>query len=615
MSRIQIQARSASEDIYVNFLEHAFACASGMYFLAAIILLGYTATAFAEQPNVILIVTDDQGYGDMSCHGNPWLQTPNLDRLAKQSVSLNDYHVDPYCTPTRAALLTGRYSLRTGAWHVIQGRQLMYRDEVTLADTFKASGYTTAMFGKWHLGDNYPYAPQYRGFDHVVCHKAGGVDEIGNPHGNDYFDDTYFRNGKPEKFQGYCTDVWFNELTKFVCNRNEESKKPFFAYLALNAMHSPFTVDEKYSSRFIEKGLPRNRSIFFGMIENFDENLGRLIKELEDSKLAENTIVIFMGDNGTAAGAKGPHGLKDGFNAGMRGWKGQMYDGGHRVACFARWPGKFVAGKKVESLTAHIDWFPTLIELCDLQQPEKVKHDGASFASMLTDKKVEGPADRTLFVEQQRDQIKQHDVSTPKGNIAVLTERWRLVNGELYDINTDTGQENNLSKQHPDVVTDLAARHSEWFKDVTSHKGKYARFVVGDAKENPTNITDRDWHPTKGYVVWEPKQLADDKKAINGFWELEVVTSGKYQIKLSRYPPDNPQPMKTTKARVDIGGKSLEIDCDVTDASATFEVDLKKGPARLQTWLTDAETKSNRGAYFVTVTALPPVGTSTNKNK
>ncbi|MCM2375227.1 sulfatase-like hydrolase/transferase, partial [Aporhodopirellula aestuarii] len=267
------------------------------------------------QPNVLIIVTDDQGYGDMSCHGNPWLKTPHLDRLHAESVRLQNYHVDPVCTPTRAALMTGRYSTRVGAWAVTEGRQLLRADEVTMADVFSASGYRTGMFGKWHLGDPWPYAPRFRGFQNVVRHLSGGIDEIGNPITNDYFDDTYYRDGTLDRIEGYCTDVFFEECQRFIA---EKSDQRFFAYLPLNAMHSPHTVDERYSAPFTAQGHSDTRAKFFGQIINFDENLGRLLDSLDTQGIADNTIVIFMSDNGTAAGVDTGN-PKDGFNAGMRG--------------------------------------------------------------------------------------------------------------------------------------------------------------------------------------------------------------------------------------------------------------------------------------------------------
>ena len=190
-------------------------------------------------PNVVLVVTDDQGYGDLGCHGNPILRTPNLDALYRRSVRLTDFHVGPTCAPTRASLMTGRYCNRTGVWHTIMGRSLLRRDEVTMADVFAAGGYRTGIFGKWHLGDNYPYRPQDRGFHEVLIHGGGGVGQTPDAWGNDYFDDTYLHNGTPEKFSGYCTDVWFDGAMRFI---EDNRDRPFFAYLATNAPHSPYRV-------------------------------------------------------------------------------------------------------------------------------------------------------------------------------------------------------------------------------------------------------------------------------------------------------------------------------------------------------------------------------------
>ncbi len=552
-----------------------------------------------DRPNVILIVTDDQGYGDMSCHGNPWLQTPNLDRLYAESVRLEDYHVDPVCTPTRASLMTGRYSSRVGAWTVTQGRQLLESGEVTMADVFSDSGYRTGMFGKWHLGDSWPYAPRFRAFQDVVRHLAGGIDEIGNPIGNDYFDDTYYRNGLPVKIDGYCTDVFFAECQRFI---TRSSDKPFFVYLPLNAMHSPHTVAEKYSAPFRADGHGEKRSKFFGQIINFDENLGRLLDCLEAQEVAEDTIVIFMGDNGTAAGAGDS---SDGFNAGMRGKKGSVYEGGHRVACFVRWPGRLKAGHEIEQLTSCRDWLPTLIEWCDLDAPKGVRFDGQSLLPLMTGNARSWP-DRTLFVERQGDQPTLDKPDGPRArypHYAVLTERWRLVDGELFNIVDDPGQKWNVALEHEDIVRDLRSRYEQHFADVFSDNAAYTRFQLGACEENPTLLTVRDWHPTEGNVIWRQGQLSDDTLAINGFWAVNVVRGGRYSIRLSRFPDDAPQAMRATKATLQIGEQELKRKLDGNEPSVTFELDLPQGYGLLQSWLRD-EDGSVRGAYFVQVTRL-----------
>ncbi|MEK6237099.1 MAG: arylsulfatase, partial [Planctomycetales bacterium] len=303
----------------------------------AFMVLTCCAQAASAKPNVILVITDDQGYGDVAAHGNTMIKTPNLDKLHGQAVRLTDFHVDPTCSPTRSALMSGRYSTRTGVWHTIMGRSLMSGAELTVAEVFQSAGYATGMFGKWHLGDNYPCRPQDQGFQEAFYNGGGGVTQTPDFFGNDYFDDTYYRNGKPEKTEGYCTDVWFDNAMAFI-EKNAKAGKPFFTYLTTNAPHGPFLVADKYSQPYRDAGVPGNMAPFYGMITNIDENMGRLSAKLDQLKIADNTILIFMTDNGTAAGAGGrgkkPSKGWKGFNAGMRGAKGSEYDGGHRVPFF-----------------------------------------------------------------------------------------------------------------------------------------------------------------------------------------------------------------------------------------------------------------------------------------
>ncbi|MEM6472041.1 MAG: arylsulfatase [Planctomycetota bacterium] len=559
-----------------------------------------------EHPNVILIVTDDQGYGDMSCHGNPWLETPSLDRLASQSVQLTDYHVDPVCTPTRAALMTGRYCTRVGAWTVTEGRQLLQADELTIAEAFSKSGYRTGMFGKWHLGDTRPYAPRFRGFDRVVRHQAGGVDEIGNPSGNDFFDDIYYRNGNPEQFSGYCTDIFFQELTDFI---KEDSERPFFAYLPLNAMHSPHTVADRYVAPFTKQGHPIKRAKFYGMIANFDENLGRLLETIKREDLESETVVIFMGDNGSAAGPTRPGDTIPGFNAGMRGQKGSTYEGGHRVACFVRWTGEFRPGLTLNQLTSHRDWFPTLVELCGLSIPS-IAFDGRSILPLLRGEADSWP-ERTLFIQRQGDQPMLPDGSKKKRKYpryAVLTERWRMVDGELYDHEKDPGQKINVADQHPSLAEDLVQRFADHFQDVFVEGLPYARFVLG-GDENPVQLTVREWHPIgktskDRQVIWQQKQLDDDSVWIKGFWEIDVISAGRYSIRLSRFPDDASSAMRASRAELRIGDIMASRSINPSDESVRFVIDLPKGPARVEATLTDADSKRQRGAYFVTADRL-----------
>jgi len=540
----------------------------------------------AARPNVVLVMTDDQGYGDVAAHGTPAIKTPNLDRLHAQSVRLTNFHVDPTCSPTRSALMTGRYSGRVGVWHTIMGRSLLRADEVTMADVFAKAGYATGIFGKWHLGDNYPFRPQDRGFQEVFVHGGGGVGQTPDYFGNDYFDDTYFHNGKPEKQTGYCTDVWFGGAMKFI-EANRE--RPFFAYIPTNAPHGPYNVAQKYIDMYRGKpGVPN--AAFWGMITNIDENMGRLMKFLHETGLEENTILIFMTDNGTSGGS----------SAGMRGRKGSEYDGGHRVPCFIRWPaGGIGGGRDVSQLAAHLDLLATLADLCGIDPPEGVKLDGTSLAPLLKGKTDDWP-ERTLIVESQRI---EHPEKWRKS--AVMTDRWRLVNGkELYDMPADPGQKNNVAAEHPEVVRRLVAHYDKWWESVSKRHGEYCRIVLGVDDENPARLTCHDWHEV--FPPWDQSHIRRGQKA-NGFWAVEVACDGQYEIELRRWPkeagekPINEGPgVKATTARLTIGDVDETQPVADEAVGVTFRVELKAVPTKLQTWLSDDDGNA-RGAYYAYV--------------
>jgi len=346
--------------------------AMGLGAVAVGVPRSWASTTGARKPNVILIMTDDQGYGDLACHGNKWIKTPNLDKLRGECVRLTDFHVSPKCSPTRASLLTGRHCRAVGVQGTNNSVNLLARGVATMANVFVDNGYRTGIFGKWHLGDNYPYRPQDRGFQEAVVHGDGAITTTGDVDwGNDYFDDVYWHNGKRRRYTGYCTDIWFTEAIRFM---TAVKSRPFFCYIPTNAPHGPLIVPTKYSKPYEGvRGVPS--ASFYGMITNIDENVGRLMYFLRRSGLAHNTILIFMTDNGTAGGMRGKRVRRGssvvGFNAGMRGKKGSPYDGGHRVPLFIRWPeGGLVGGRDVDRLAAHLDVLPTLIELCGLRDHE-----------------------------------------------------------------------------------------------------------------------------------------------------------------------------------------------------------------------------------------------------
>jgi len=550
------------------------------------------------KPNVVLIVTDDQGYGDVHAHGNEMIVTPNMDKLWSQSVRLTDFHVDPTCAPTRSALMSGRYSNRTGIWHTIMGRSLMDSREVTLGELFRANGYRTGMFGKWHLGDNYPLRPEDQGFDYVVRHGGGGVGQGPDWWGNDYFDDTYWRNGVPEEFEGYCTDVWFREAMRFI-ERNRD--RPFFCYLATNAPHGPLNVDRKYAKPYLEHGVPEDMAKFYGMIENIDENLGILRRRLDALGLADNTLLIFMTDNGTATGIARRAGADrwKGFNAGMRGQKGSEYDGGHRVPLFVHWPtGDLNQGRDADQLCAHIDVLPTLADLCGLERPTGPPVDGASLRPMLYGD-ADALRDRTLFVHSQR-------IAHPEKwrKTAVMTERWRLVNGtELYDIKADPGQQNDVAAAHPEVIAKLTAAYDRWWESLKPTFSEYVRIGLGNEADNPTRLMSHDWLvENQNDSAWHQVHVSRGHLA-SGPWAVQVTQDGRYRFDLYRWPKHLNQAMQCKNARLKIGEVEVEKEIPLDATEARFELNLKAGPAMLQSWLTNEQGRQF-GAYFVWVERL-----------
>jgi len=572
---------------------------------------GVHAGVERQQPNVILIITDDQGYGDLHCHGNEIIQTPNLDQLHAQSVRLTNFHTDPTCSPTRSALMTGRYSTRVGVWHTVMGRHMPRPDEIMMPQIFADRGYKTAMFGKWHLGDSYPFRPQDRGFQEVLAHGGGGIGQIPDYWGNDYFDDTYFHNGRPQKFTGYCTDVFFRAATEFISSNRD---RPFFAYISTNAPHSPFRVSESYSSLY-EDQFPENsdRAKFYGMITNLDENVGRLVQVLKDLDLADNTILIFMTDNGTSGGVtfKGYRGnagqFVSGFNAGMRGRKGSPYEGGHRVPCFIRWPGgDLQSPREIQQLTAHLDLLPTLIDWCGLKRPPGVEFDGTSLAPLIEDPNENWP-ERTLFAHHQ-------ELPRPEKwrFCSVMTDRWRLLNGnELYDMSVDPGQKQDVAGDHTAVVKRLRGQYEAWWTDIAQRFDEYSEAIVGSDQQNPTRLTCFEWHSSSR---WWQKNVQTGFYG-NGFWALHVAQAGLYEITLRRWPEEVDLPISTaaeggkailaTQARIKIGAVDQSSQIAPAAHQVKFAVRLKPGKTRLKTWLVD-EKGNTCGAYYASIERVEP---------
>jgi len=567
--------------------------------------------ASPKRPNILLILTDDLGYGDLACHGNPVTKTPNLDALHGRALRLTDFHVDPTCSPTRASLLTGRYSSRAGVWHTIMGRSILPTDEVTMAETFARNGYRTGIFGKWHLGDNHPFRAHERGFQEAVVMGGGAIGNMPDYWGNDYTDDTYRHNGRWEKYPGYCTDVFFKAAIDFMAGAAGAPggrSAPFFCYIPTNVVHWPHNIAEDFVKPYRGR-VPDRRATLYGMLANLDENMGRLLRFLSERGLENDTILVFMSDNGTGFGAEldGSGFLKDGFNAGLRGDKGTVYEGGHRVPFFIRWPaGGIGGGRDVPSLAAHIDLFPTLLALCGLEKGGGGPFDGTSLAPLLAGKEAKGP-ERTLFVHNQR-------VDEPiKGKEWVaMTSRWRLVDGrELYDVREDPEQRRDVAAEHPEVVAALREGYDRWWDGISGRFDDYVWIPVGAAGENPVRLTSHDIH---GQVCWDQSQARRNAKC-DGFWAIEVAREGTYGIGVRRWPaeagipireaPEGAKVFKPTHARLKVADHDVTLPVGLKDEAVVFTVRLGRGRTRLQAWfVNDIENGETNGAFYVDVRRL-----------
>ncbi len=456
-------------------------------FIVVFILFIFTAcnSQKTEVPNIILVMTDDQGYGDVSAHGSPDVLTPFMDKLKSQGISLEDFQASPTCSPTRSAIMTARHPFKNGITHTILERERMTLEATILPQVMKRGGYVSGIFGKWHLGDEAEYQPGNRGFDEVFIHGAGGIGQAypgscADAPGNSYFDPVVRHNGVFVKTKGFCTDVFFARAMSWI-EEKSQNDKPFLVYLTTNAPHGPFLAPDHYKKKFKEKGYSENAQGFYGMVENIDDNLGLLMQKIEDCGIAENTVLIFMSDNGKTGGSRSNG---KAYNAGMKGYKGSVNEGGTRVPFFIRWPGKFKAGRAVDAMQNHYDILPTLADIAGIDISDLNNIDGQSFLPYLVDEAYQGE-DRYRFFHTGRWPLNPENVngveikdfwvgtaesSNPENhkykNCAVRNERFRFVNNaELYDLFNDPGETTNVAWQHPEIVTQMREAYNRWWSE------------------------------------------------------------------------------------------------------------------------------------------------------
>ena len=493
-------------------------------------------------PNVILIITDDQGYGDLGFNGNPNIITPALDNFAAESVRFNNFYVSPVCAPTRSSLMTGRYSLRTGVRDTYNGGAIMASSEVTIAEMLKQANFTTGIFGKWHLGDNYPSRPSDQGFDESLIHLAGGMGQVGDftnyfKKDTSYFDPILWHNNEQKPYKGYCSDIFTENAIEFIENNKNN---PFFCYLSFNAPHNPLQVPDEYyqayktldptdgidpelipNEKISEKTKDNTRKVY-AMVTNIDDNLKKLFNKVDELGIKDNTIVIFMTDNG-------PQHVR--YIAGMKGRKSSVYNGGIRVPFFLRFPAMFSGNQEVNQFTAHIDLLPTLSKLCNVEMPRDRKIDGRSFIPSINSEKL---PERSFFSYWTRKYPELYN------NIALQRGQFKLIgktdynspieNFELYDTYNDPFEKNNLVTQKKSIALSLKKEMHQTFLELVNSENlkNPPRIMLGSDFENPVYLNRNDAGGQR--AVWNQEQAYS-------FWKVDINKEGLYDLKFKFLKP------------------------------------------------------------------------------
>ena len=557
----------------------------------------------AERPNVIIVFTDDQGYGDLSCHGNPILETPHFDKLHRESVRFGNFHVAPVCTPSRSELMTGLCAMRNKAGMVPAGRNLMRRDIVTMPEVFAANGYATGLFGKWHLGDTYPHRPMDRGFQRVVWHKGWGLaSEI--EYDNDYYYTRYLDEMEVKYSDRFCANLWFDEAMKWM-DQQIEAKQPFFSYIALNTPHSPFHALEEDYNKYKDQVEDPDVAHFFGLISNADDNYGKLDRWLEKRGIKDDTIIVFMNDNGSSRGDKI-------YNAGMRGKKGSGYEGGHRAICFIRWPnGGLGTPRTVNNLSHITDILPTFADLLDFDVPQTGDpFDGVSLKPIL--RNLDKVDDSRKVIVQFGGRVRPQKYYRS----CVIWKNWRL-NGhsELYDLGKDPGQKKDVSAQHPEIVRELKRHYDAYWASIEASIDVIEPMVIGNPAEPYTDLTSNNWVE----VDFDNRGKVAGANSLGGAWQIEVEKGGEYVIRLSRWPFYMNRPLSSIGPAETIGGmpidpgKALPIESgslsvngkeaivakpNTSDTFIEMRIELSKGLHALQGWFHDAQGAKLSGAFY-----------------
>ncbi|MEY2397290.1 MAG: hypothetical protein QOJ00_464 [Actinomycetota bacterium] len=564
-----------------------------------------------KPPNVVVMMMDDLAYGDLACHGNPYVKTPVLDVLHDESVRLTRYSSGPMCTPARASLMTGRYHLRTRAIDTFCGRSMIDPGEVTLGHVLQRAGYRTGAFGKWHLGDAYPMRACDLGFHETLMHNAGGIGQPGDHRenhwreGESYYDPVLHRGGVPERTSGYCTDVFVDETIAFI---EEHHDAPFFAYFATNAPHTPLEVPEQWVAPYRAiAALGETHARLYGMVANIDWNIGRILAALGDRDLTHNTIVVYTSDHGPCPSARDytqPPDKQQRFNAGLRGEKGSLYDGAVKVPSFWRWPAGGVGGDRGRDdarIASPIDVLPTIAAATGAAVFDDVSLDGIDLLPQLRDADAPAP-DRNIYLQWHRGNQPER-----YRNYAVVTQRYKLHRpepskpDELYDLVADPFETHDIAPAHTPVVEQLRAAYDAWFDNIEATRpDPFAapRIVIGAVGEDHVVLTRQDWRIDDGAA--DMGELAGWMATTQGWFEVDIVraTAARVEVRLDAFVWSRPDIHATVNLRVGDHTYSqpwvLQVTC------YAFAIDLAAGATQVEAWA-DGGPTGRRSALYVDV--------------
>lgn len=544
-----------------------------------------------NKPNVLVILIDNMGYYELSRNGNEIVQTPNIDALSTTAVNFTDFYAPPFCSPSRSALLTGRYALRAGIHNTVGGVSILHKNEITMANILKKEGYSTGVFGKWHLGSSYPYAPKFRGFEEVFVHGGGGVSQLGDYYGNNHINATYSHNDRFVKSEGFSTDILFDQAIKYMDGK-KGSDKPFYCYLTTPAVHFPTNKHPVTTKRLLDRGVEDSKFMaLYSMIENVDDNVGKMLDYLEASGLKENTIVVFASDQGVNDRGAPMHRSGEFQNRGL------SFDEKHHVYCMIQYP-KLTDKNAGDSdkLVGMVDIMPTILDICGIEKPSNL--DGQSMKPLLDGSKG-WDDERKLIVQCPRSRNRNK-----WKNSAVKYKKWRLVDGkELYNVENDFGQKIDVAANKPDLVAELTNTYESFWNSLDPAESLISAYILGANESPEVRLVGMDWY--EGDAPWTQQGLKN--KRSQGKWLVDIAKDGKYKFELRRWPREAPFSIEAEMAMVEIGGEKVQSEIGIGDQEAILELELKKGRYDMITTFQppkDSVGHPNWGANYVHVSYL-----------